>query len=77
MRVFDTLTQSAKDEIISNSIGFAKREISDNNLPPSTDVKVLASDYVHQFEIIIEDYDQHDPVLIPAWGGPIPVKIPR
>lgn len=76
MRVFDTLTQQTKDEIISNSIAFAKKEIADNNLS-GVDVKILASDYVHQFEIIIEDYDQHDPVLIPAWGGPIPVKIPR
>ncbi len=77
MRVFDTLSSVSKNEILVNSIGFAKREISDDNLPPSTDVKALASDYVHQFEIIIEDYDQLDPVLIPAWGGPMPVKIPR
>ena len=76
MRVFDTLTTGTKDEIINNSIAFAKREIADNNLT-GYDVKLLALDYVWQFGIIIEDYNQHDPLIIAAWGGPMPVKIPR
>jgi len=77
MRVFDTLTVETKNEILTNSVSFAKREIADNNLPPATDVIGLATDYVHQFEIIVEDYNQLDPLIITAWGGPVPVKIPR
>ena len=77
MRVFDTLTAPTKNEILTHSIAFAKREINDNNLPTNIDVKALASDYVWQCGIIIEDYDQLEPNLTPAWGGPMPVKIPR
>lgn len=77
MRYFDGLQQQCKDEFLKLSIAYAKGEIAENNLPPSTDVKELALDYCHQYGCIMGDLTPYEPVSIPAWVGTRPIKVPR
>lgn len=77
MRYFDGLQTQCKDEFLKLSIAYAKGEIIEFNLPPSTDVKALALDYCHQYGCIMGDLEPYNPVTIPAWVGTRPIKVPR
>jgi len=77
MRSIDGFGQPCKDTYLQLCIGFAKQEIADDNLPPTTDVKELALDYCHQYGCIMGDLEPYNPVVIPAWGGAKPIKVPR
>ena len=77
MRYIDGLTPACKDSFLKLSIAYAKGEIAEFNLPPTTNVYDLALDYCHQFGCIMGDLTPYNPLPIVAWAGTRPVKIPR
>lgn len=78
MRVFDTLSETARLEILSNSIAFGKAELIGEGKNPNIDVVERAIEFVWQYGIVIPDYMLiPDIYLVPAWVGTIPVKMPR
>ena len=77
MRFIDTYEPNTKQDIIIKSIMFAKAEIAELNLPPTTNVHELALDYCHQVGCIMGDMMPFDPINIVAWVGAKPIKIPR
>ena len=77
MRYIDGLQLPCKESFLKLSIAYAKGEIIELGLPPTTDVKELALDYCHQYGCILGDLDPYNPLTIDAWVGARPIKQPR
>jgi hypothetical protein len=77
MRLFDSLDPMSQIDLLSKSVQFAKREIADGGNPTNRSIEDIATDYVWQDGVIIADYTRINIITIVAWGGPMPIKIPR
>lgn len=77
MRLFDSLDPMSQIDLLSKSVQFAKREIADFGNQTNRSIEDIATDYVWQDGVIIADYTRINIITIVAWGGPMPIKIPR
>ena len=77
MRLFDTYDPLTQIDILTKSVQFAKREITDNGNPLNRTIENVANDYTHQDGVIVADYTRVTILTIPAWTGPLPIKFPR
>ena len=77
MRLFDSLDPMSQIDLLKKSIQFAKREIADFGNPTNRSIEDIATDYVWQDGVITADYTRIVITTIVAWGGPMPIKIPR
>ena len=76
MRIFDDLTPEQQQGVFFACISYAKGEIDEFNLPPSTDVLALALEYDTMYFLELIDFAGQNPELIPAFVGSRPVKRP-
>lgn len=76
MRIFDEQDNCFQQAYLECLIRYAKGEISELNLPPSTDVAALALQYDISFFLEIEDFAGQNIESITAFVGPRPVKRP-
>lgn len=77
MRLFDELDMSTQNEILVSCIRYAKGEISEFNLPASTDVLALAVQYDTMFFLDILDFGGMNTENIASFTGVRPVKRPQ
>ncbi len=75
-RIFDELTIELQNEIIIVCIRYAKGEIAELNLPPSTDVLELALQYDTMYFLEPIDFAGYDTLPVPAFCGSRPLKRP-
>lgn len=76
MRIFDTLSIEAQNEIIHSCFSYAKGEIAEFNLPPTTDLVELAIQYDTMFFLEPIDLMGYPTETIPAFLGGRPIKRP-
>lgn len=77
MRLFDTFDPMSQIDVLKKSVQFAKREITDIGNPTNKSIEDIATDYVWQIGVTSLDYTRINIITIVAWGGPMPIKIPR
>ena len=76
MRIFDQFTTEAQNTILMSCIAYAKGEIAEFNLPPTTDIISLAVQYDTMYFTTIIDFNGIDTNNIPTFVGPRPIKRP-
>lgn len=76
MRIFDQFEDETKHEILKSCISYAKGEISELNLPATTDIKALALMYDTMYFLNSTDFEDYIVEVIPAFVGPRPIKRP-
>lgn len=77
MRLFDEQDNCFQQAYLEACIRYAKGEIADLNLPPSTDVLVLALQYDISFFLISDDFIGQNIENITAFVGNRPAKRPQ
>lgn len=76
MRIFDEQDNLFQQAYLEICIRYAKGEISELNLPASTDVIALAVQYDVSFFLTIDDFIGQNLESITAFVGPRPIKRP-
>jgi hypothetical protein len=76
MRVFDELNLETQTEILVSCVRYAKGEIAEFNLPPTTDVKELALQYDTMYFLEPIDFMALNIENITAYLGSRPIKRP-
>lgn len=76
MRLFDEQDNCFQQAYLEACIRYAKGEIAEFNLPPSTDVLALALQYDISFFLTIDDFAGQDILPITSWVGSRPIKRP-
>lgn len=75
MRIFDTLTEDCKIDILETAIGYAKADIEENNLV--VDLIPYAVGFGEMFLLKETDFINIDPVPLTGWVGGRPPHRPK
>jgi hypothetical protein len=77
MRIFDNLPLETQNEILIVCVSYAKGEIIESNLPPTTDLIELSVQYDTMFFLTPLDFGGLNTENIPAFLGGRPIKRPN
>lgn len=77
MRIFDNLPIETQNEILIVCVSYAKGEIAEFNLPPTTDLIELSVEYDTMFFLTPLDFGGLNTETIPAFLGSRPIKRPN